>query len=427
MTGRNDAWPRATPPALRSVRCALVASIVAVSALALAGCGGSDNNDAVTPSPEASSTAAASPTTPPPTAGPALDVEELGYRPVEVFPQFAFTRMLDLRWIPGDGGHAVVVTQSGEIYRADLGDDASEAAPYLDISERLIANPGNEEGLLGLAFAPDFETSRRFYVYYSAGEPRRTVLSRFMAGPTQADPASEQVLLEFAQPFPNHNGGALAFGPDGYLYVGLGDGGSAGDPMGNGQNTGVHLGKILRLDVSGDGYTVPPDNPFASGGGAPEVWAYGLRNPWRFSFDTETGDLWAGDVGQNAWEEIDRIERGGNYGWNVLEGFECFRADTCDTSDKVAPRAAYANGDEGCSVTGGYVYRGSAMPELDGWYIYGDFCFGTVWAVDTEDDSIVPVVLMANGPPVSSFAQDADGEIYLVTFDNAIFRLERAG
>jgi glucose/arabinose dehydrogenase len=225
--------------------------------------------------------------------------------------------------------------------------------------------------------------------------------------------------------FSNHNGGEITFGPDGYLYVGVGDGGSAGDPDGNGQNKNALLAKILRIDVSGDTYTIPPDNPFAGGGGAPEIYAYGFRNPWRFSFDPATGALWAGDVGQNKWEEVDRVVSGGDYGWNVMEGNHCYKPSAgCDTSGLIPPRAEYSH-DDGCSITGGYVYRGTAMPELEGWFVYSDYCSGKVWAVNTADDASPPVELADTKKNVSSFFRDAAGELYLVTLDGQVFRLER--
>ncbi len=209
-----------------------------------------------------------------------------GYTAVGVFPQINFDQMLGLQPIPGDGAFAAVVSKDGLIRRADLANDSAPATTFLDISGRLIQNPGQEEGLLGLAFAPDYASSGKFYVYYSAGEPRRAVLSRFVAQGDHADPASEHVLLQIDEPFANHNGGSLAFGPDGMLYVGVGDGGSGGDPQGNGQNTNTLLGKILRIDVSGVEYAIPSDNPFVGQKDfRPEIWAYGFRNPWRMSFD----------------------------------------------------------------------------------------------------------------------------------------------
>jgi glucose/arabinose dehydrogenase len=331
--------------------------------------------------------------------------------------------MLGFFMFPDSSDEAVVVQQTGEIWRVSV-TDAFVPALIADLSSRLIANPGMEEGLLGFAFSPRFQSDGRVYAYYSAGDPRRSVISRFAMRDGVMDMASERIILEVAQPYPNHNGGQLAFGPDGMLYVALGDGGAGGDPHGNGQNLGALLGSILRIDVSGDGYAVPPDNPFvAQADASGEIWAYGLRNPWRFSFDSATGDLWAGDVGQNEWEEVDLIERGGNYGWTIMEGFECYGAAQCNQSGLRQPRAAYGHGD-GCSVTGGFVYRGEALPELVGWYVYGDFCSGNIWAVNTADSSD-PVLLASSGQPIAAFGELPDGEIVAVTFANAIFRLAR--
>ena len=336
-----------------------------------------------------------------------------------------FAWMLGFSMIPGASDQAVILTQRGMIWRVSLIDGAAPTV-FGDVSGLLIDDPGTEEGLLGLAFSPSFSTDGRVYLYYTAGNPRRSVLSRFPAVNGRLDVAGEQVILEIPEPFLAHNGGQLAFDAEGYLYVGVGDGGSGGDPQGNGQNLGTLLGAILRLDVSGDGYEVPPDNPFVGRAGARgEIYAYGLRNPWRFSFDRETGALWAGDVGESRWEEVDRIVSGGNYGWNVLEGFECFGAPACDTSGLQPPRAAYRHGAGCSSVIGGFVYRGQSMPELAGWYVYGDFCGGNIWGVNTADDSS-PVLLAATDQPIASFGELPNGELLVVTFANAIFRLERA-
>jgi glucose/arabinose dehydrogenase len=348
-----------------------------------------------------------------------------GYRAAPVFPQLTFARMVALEPIPGDLDHALLVTQDGVIRRANLADEAEPVTVFLDIGSRVIPDPHTEEGLLGLAFAPDYATSGEVYVYYTAS-PRHNRVSRFIAQGAQADPASEHVILNLpSKRADNHNGGALAFGPDGYLYIAVGDGGDAGDPANNGQNTGTLFGKILRIDVSGTEYSVPADNAFARGGGLPEIYAYGLRNPWRITFDTKSGQLWAGDAGQARWEEVNRIVNGGNYGWRVMEGNHCFRPDSgCDPSGMFAPRAEYSH-DFGCAVVGGYVYRGRAMPELDGWFVYGDFCSGRVWAVDAASDSGAAIPLADTGRQITSFAQDRHGELYLITFDNAIYRLER--
>jgi glucose/arabinose dehydrogenase len=401
-------------------RFAPIVSSLLIVVMAMAACGGDDTGQEPEPRP----TVTADDTTPGPTpTSPAATPVAGAYELVPALPSATFDRMLGFSPIPGAGNEGVVVTQGGVIWQVPLS-GSGPATVYGDVSGRLISDPGNEEGLLGLAFSPDFASDGRVYLYYTAGDPRRSVLSRFNVVGGAIDLGSETVLLEVPQPFANHNGGQIAFGPDGHLYVALGDGGSAGDPEDNGQDLSTLLGSILRLDVSAEGYAVPPDNPFVDTPGArPEIYAYGLRNPWRFGFDRATGDLWAGDVGQNRWEEVDRIVAGGNYGWKVMEGFECFESSTCDTSGLELPRAAYGR-DDGCSVTGGYVYRGASMPELNGWYLYGDFCSGRVWAVNTADDS-PPVLLTDTGLPIASFGELPDGELLVLTFENVIYRLQR--
>lgn len=389
--------------AARRLRPHVVTATLGAVALAIGACGGSSARSAT------------------PAAAPAPN----GYRAAGALPKLNFDQMLEMKIIPGDEDRALLLTRDGMVRRVSLSDPAEEPSVFMDIRDRIIKNPGQEEGLLGLAFSPDYATTGKFYLYFSAGGPRRQVLSRFTARGASADPSSEQVLLEIQDPYSNHNGGALTFGPDGYLYVGEGDGGSQGDPNGNGQNTNVLLAKILRLDVSGDGYTIPPDNPFADGGGRPEVWAYGLRNPWRINFDPATDRLWVGDVGQDKYEEVDVVTKGANYGWNVMEGKHCYKpASGCDMDGLTLPRAEYTHSD-GCSITGGYVYRGAAMPELDGYYIYGDFCSGKVWGVDTAGDDSEPVLLMDSGLSISSFAQDQDRELYIIDLGGKIARLAR--
>jgi glucose/arabinose dehydrogenase len=401
----------------RPIRCAIAALIAASGAAACR------SDDARAPGTSAATVAATSE----PAESPRPGVTPGGYAASGVFAQIDFDRMVALIPIPSDDGHAVVLTQQdGVIYRASLVDESGEPSVFLDLRGKMTDEPANEEGLLGLAFSPQFETDRRFFVHYTGAGQRRTVIERYTVADGAAAPASGHVILEVPQPFPNHNGGSIEFGPDGYLYLALGDGGAAGDPQGNGQNRDVLLGKILRIDVSGDAYTIPLDNPFAQGGGRSEIWAFGLRNPWRMTFDRETGDLWAGDVGQGEWEEVDRIAKGANYGWSEMEGPDCFREDPCENEGMVLPRAAYGTHDDGaCSVTGGYVYRGASMPELDGWYVYGDFCSGRVWALDTTNEVSGPIVLMDSGKQISSFAQDTTGELYLVTFARAVYRLVR--
>ncbi len=344
-----------------------------------------------------------------------------------VFPALTFERPVLLTHAGDGSGQVYVVEQHGVVHRIDPA--TSERTVFLDISPR-VSRRGNEEGLLGLAFDPGFAENGRFYVYYSAASPRRSVLSRFEAGVDGlGDPASESVLLEVPQPYSNHNGGMIEFGPDGMLYVALGDGGSAGDPRRHGQNLGTLLGTILRIDVtlpeSGAPYAIPSDNPFVGRSGARgEIWAYGLRNAWRFSFDRETGDLWTGDVGQNALEEVDVVRRGGNYGWNEMEGSRCFRP-ACDPGAFEPPIAEYGR-DSGCSITGGYVYRGQRLPELRGVYLYADFCSGRIWGLRYDGERVTEQAQLARAEfQVPSFGEDEAGEVYVLGFDGGIYRFGR--
>lgn len=292
--------------------------------------------------------------------------------------------------------------------------------PFLDISDR-VGSGGNEQGLLGLAFHPQYAQNGRFFVNYT-DKNGDTVLARFQVSsdPNVADPNSEVKILGVDQPFANHNGGGLVFGPDSYLYAGLGDGGSQGDPFGNAQNTGVLLGKILRLDVdSVEPYAVPADNPFGN-----EVWAYGLRNPWRFSFDKSTNDLYIADVGQNTWEEIDFLPAGSpggtNFGWNFREGAHDYKGG--GPAGMVEPVAEYSHSEGGCSVTGGYVYRGS-LPEWHGIYLYADYCKGLIWGLIQSDGGWQSQPLFDLDVTITSFGQDSSGELYILSDSGSIFRL----
>ena len=331
------------------------------------------------------------------------------------------------------GGAGLVSEQAGRILVFE-GASAGDPGDFLDLRDR-VSDRGWEEGLLGLALAPDFAVSGHFYVYYSASDPRRSVVSRFTAdaGRASANADSELVILEVEQPYANHNGGQLAFGPDGYLYVGLGDGGSGGDPQGNGQDVSTLLGAILRIDVAGAtaerSYGIPADNPFAgaAGAGRGEIWAYGLRNPWRFSFDRATGRLWAGDVGQDRYEEVDVIVRGGNYGWNRLEGSHCFAPrDGCGREGMVAPVWEYALEDGACSVVGGYVYRGAAVPGLSGVYLFADFCSGRVYGLPADGDGGARL-LMDSGLRIVSFGEDGLGEVYVLSQGDGVWRVVGGG
>jgi glucose/arabinose dehydrogenase len=293
--------------------------------------------------------------------------------------------------------------------------------PFLVITDRVGSNC-NEQGLLGLAFHPRYQENGRFFVNYTDTSGGDTVIARFQVSsdPNVADPNSEVQLLGIDQPFPNHNGGVLAFGPDGYLYAGLGDGGSQGDPNGNAQNTSVLLGKILRIDVdSAEPYAIPSDNPFGN-----EVWAYGFRNPWRFSFDRTTGDLYIGDVGQNQWEEIDFLPAGSpggaNFGWDHREGAHDYEGG--GPEGMIDPVAEYSHPEGGCSVTGSYVYRGS-MPEWQGIYLYGDYCTGMIWGLIQVDGGWQTQLLFDVDATITSFGQDEQGEIYMISDNGGIFRL----
>jgi glucose/arabinose dehydrogenase len=325
-------------------------------------------------------------------------------------------RPVDLQ--PDGSGRLFVIEKAGRI--RILENDQLVQAPFLDITDRVGSN-GNEQGLLGLAFHPAYQQNGRFFVNYT-DRNGDTVISRFQVSgvPNVADPSSEVKLLGVDQPYANHNGGVLAFGPDGYLYAGLGDGGSQGDPNANAQNTGVLLGKILRLDVdAAESYAVPTDNPFGN-----EVWAYGLRNPWRFSFDRSTGDLYTGDVGQNQWEEVDFLPAGSpggtNFGWDHREGAHDYEGG--GPQGMVDPVAEYSHQEGGCSITGGYVYRG-AMPEWNGIYLYGDYCTGFIWGLLQTDSGWQSQRLFDLDVTITSFGQDQAGELYLVSDTGGIFRL----
>jgi glucose/arabinose dehydrogenase len=327
-------------------------------------------------------------------------------------------RPVDLQ---ADGSSRLFVIEKAGRIRI-LQDGQLQPQPFLDITDR-VGSKSNEQGLLGLAFHPQYAQNGRFFVNYT-NKKGDTVIARFQVSgdPNVADPNSEVKLLGVDQPYANHNGGVLAFGPDGYLYAGLGDGGSAGDPQGNAQKTDRLLGKILRLDVnSGDPYAVPADNPFGN-----EVWAYGLRNPWRLSFDKATGDLFIGDVGQDTWEEIDYLPAGSaggtNFGWNQREGLHDYKGGP--SPDFTDPIAEYSHQEGGCSVTGGYVYRG-AMPEWNGIYLYGDYCTGKIWGLIHADNTWQKQELFDVDFTITSFGQDEKGEVYAVSDSGSVYRLSQ--
>lgn len=333
------------------------------------------------------------------------------------------------------GGDALyILEQSGQIKRVEA--EGGEATVFLDISSLITASAKgggySEQGLLGMAFHPDFAENRLFFVNYTDTRGN-TVVARYTApedGSTLSADSGNKIFTQ-EQPFENHNGGHMAFGPDGYLYIALGDGGSAFDPQRNGQNLETLLGKILRIDVNTEeGYVVPEDNPFVDGGALPEIWAYGVRNPWRFSFDRATGDLYMGDVGQGQWEEINfqSVDSAGgeNYGWVGYEGTHVLQPDQV-ADNAVMPITEYSHADGGCSVTGGYVYRGEAIPSLQGVYLYSDYCSGTVWyAYRDESDTWQSGVLLESGYQVSSFGEDANGELFIIDYSGTVYRIDPA-
>jgi hypothetical protein len=327
----------------------------------------------------------------------------------------------------GDGTNRLFIVQKGGLVRV-LQDGQLLVSPFLDLSGKVTTE--SEMGLLSLVFHPEFRQNGRLFVNYAteAGGPRRTVIAEYQVavpnGPV--DPSSERIVLTFSQPARNHNGGMMVFGPDGHLYIASGDGGGSNDTFGNGQNLGTLLGGILRIDVDrGDPYSVPPDNPLVDVEGArPELWAWGLRNPWRISFDRLTGQLFAGDVGQASWEEIDLIRRGGNFGWNRMEGTRCFPPGSqCDPAGLVLPIAEYGR-DEGYSVTGGYVYRGRQETALWGAYIFGDFGSGRIWSLTAGPGEVwTRRMLLDTDLNLSSFGEDEQGEIYAVSLGGSVHRL----
>ncbi|MEZ4714360.1 MAG: PQQ-dependent sugar dehydrogenase [Caldilineaceae bacterium] len=344
----------------------------------------------------------------------------------------------------GDGsGRLFIVEQVGRIRIVQ--DSVLLERPFLDLEEQ-INDSGNEQGLLGLAFAPNYVESGYFFVNYTDTQGD-TMIARFQvsaADPNLADPASEFAVLQLEQPARNHNGGMLAFGPDGYLYIGAGDGGGSGDRYGNGQDPETLLGAMLRIDVTSDPttpYTIPADNPWvnqdwptADGDAVDvrdEIWAVGLRNPWRYSFDRATGDLWIGDVGQRQFEEVNFVPAAAlapgavqpfNFGWPILEGAHCYQSDECDANGLDAPIFEYEHSGH-CSVTGGYVYRGVQYAELQGAYLFGDYCSGAIWATTPSTEGWRTEIVLQSGIQISSFGEDEKGELYLTAFDGAVYQI----
>jgi quinoprotein glucose dehydrogenase len=398
-------------------------------------------------------------------AGHAQPLPPISLQPV--FPRLATERPMWMSEAPDGSGRMFIVYQDGKILIVKKGSDGADAKEFFNIEDR---HPyfDNEDGLMSIAFHPGFATNGLFYVYYNQKNPAdqhtrpqnypvRSVISEFKVSATNADVAdmkSERIVLQVQQPFDNHKGGELAFGPDGCLYLGLGDGGAAGDPFGSGQNTSTLLAKILRLDVNSRSlskvgwhteplqYGIPRDNPFVNEPDAgfyarKEIFAYGLRNPWRYSFDRQTGDLWAGDVGQDLWEEVDLIVKGGNYGWSVREGAHHFKPGPVGAQyidpvmeyphrPNLLPESRFPDHTTGLCVIGGYVYRGKKFPALEGVYVYGDYNLGTVWGFRYDRDArkvTTQGLLLDQKKNITSFAEDWDGELYVLTQDGQIYAI----
>ncbi len=360
-----------------------------------------------------------------PTAAPQPGEIEI----VDAFPNLTFSSPLFLTHAPGDTTRLFVVEQAGKIQVFSSSSTTSTKKTFLDITAKVDA--GGEKGLLGLAFDPSYSSNGYFYVYYSkdkSGVDHESIIARYQVSASDADAAngnSETILLRFDQPWDNHNGGWIGFGPDGYLYICSGDGGSGGDPDENAQNLSTLLGKMLRITKTGG---IPSGNPFVSTSGArDEIWAYGLRNPWRAGFDRDTGDLWCGDVGQGAREEIDVIVEGGNYGWDIFEGeadYENGSGIDIDTTER--PIIDYGRG-QGSTVIGGYVYRGSDVSSLKGVYVYGDYGSGNIWGLVYDGSTVTSNTLLGDVGSVTSFGEDANGEVYICSFDGNIYRFEENG
>jgi glucose/arabinose dehydrogenase len=354
--------------------------------------------------------------------------------PVRAFPKLRLRRPV-LFTHAGDGTNRIFVgVQQGVIQVFPNDEAVEEPATFLDWESHTVYKDNeNEEGLLGLAFHPKYKENGEFFIYYNTTEkPHTTVVSRFKASkddPNKADPKSEQELFRVTHPYWNHKGGTMCFGPDGYLYITLGDGGSANDPMKNGQNMNTFLGKILRIDVDhhdeGQNYAVPKDNPFVGKKDVkPEIWAYGFRNIWRMSFDRETGHLWAGDVGQDLWEEIDIVTKGGNYGWNLREAMHKFKDGSEKSKDLIDPIWEYHH-DIGKSITGGYVYRGKKVPQLAGCYLYADYVSGKMWALKYDEKAQkvqANYALKDQKMPIITYGEDEKGEVYCTDVFGMIYR-----
>ncbi len=352
-------------------------------------------------------------------------------RLIPAFPKLAFENPLDIQMPPDGSGRMCVVEQQGRILIFPKEANVSSYTVFLDIRKRVDFDR-NEQGLLGLAFDPNFQQNGFFYVNYVAAKPLRTVIARYKVSELdkdKADDQSEWVILEIPQPYSNHNGGALAFGPDGFLYIGTGDGGAAGDPENRAQNRSELLGKMLRIDPSrsqdGTRYSIPSDNPYVgnTSGWREEIYAYGLRNPWRYSWDTQ-GRFWVADVGQYKFEEVNIVEKGKNYGWNIMEGDHCFKPETGCVTDLLEMPVIEYDREQGRSVTGGFVYEGKELKSILGHYVYADFVTGKIWSYhhDPATKSFPSLIAQAQAP-LASFGRDEVGELYAACFDGQIYKL----
>lgn len=346
------------------------------------------------------------------------------------FPALSFNDPVDLQ-NAGDGSNRIFVVEQRGVIKVFENDSAvGNSTTFLDIEQRVL--DGGEQGLLGLTFHPDYENNGHFFVNYTASGPRRTVIARFKVSDADSNVAladSELVIIEYNQPFSNHNAGQIAFGPDGYLYIAVGDGGSGGDPQNHGQRRETLLGNMLRIDVNNSSpsnrYDIPATNPFVLEPSAlDEIWAYGLRNPWRFSFDPVTGWLWVADVGQLLWEEINIVQRGGNYGWRIMEGLHCYNPPSgCNMSGLELPIWEYPHTNGNFSVTGGHVYRGPTMPSLEGFYIYADYGSGRIWALDFTDPANPINTEVENATfRITSFGVDESNELFICSTNGRLYR-----
>ena len=377
---------------------------------------------------------------------PARQLQNVLYALTDAFPGVTFASPVLVLQAPGETNRMFVVEQSGQIFAVNTSGTPVKTL-FSDLRNIVDSGP-NEAGLLGMAFHPNFASNGFVFVSYTTsdnpvaenGANLRSRISRFtaMTDHNSLDMASERNLITLAQPFANHNGGHIAFHPtEGYLYIGFGDGGDGGDPGNRAQTSTVMFGKILRIDVNvsdlewnaGTHYKIPADNPYASGvSGLPEIYALGMRNPWRWSFDRQTGELWAGDVGQDSWEEIDKISLGGNYGWRQREGKHCYNPSSgCQTAGLIDPVVEYAHASGRCSVTGGHVYRGNSNTALKGQYLYGDYCTGEIWTIPTAIANPTPQLLLDSPYMISSFGEDSAGEVYVVHQGGRVYRLTASG